>query len=180
MGIPLRMRLFLIWFKIFRPNHSFNSLVKISKTGEGVKNILFLLPAEKQFAQIAAHFIKSGKKKNNLNLNYVLHQNSLVYYQDELFSKMILFTDDDLNWFGAIKSKPILNKINNAKYDALIDLNQSVNQTLSLLTMELNIPIKIGFETAFSDQLYSIVIEPQKNGFLEENYMMIEQILGIK
>ena len=93
---------------------------------------------------------------------------------------MIIYSDDDINWFGAISSNKIINQINRIEYDALVDLNQSMNQFLSLLSLDLNIPIKIGFETPISNQLYSIEIELQKNGFIEENFMMIEKILGIK
>ncbi len=179
MKIPLRIKLLVIWYKFFRSSVKPENLIKISKKGKGVKKVLYFLPSEKHLAQVAAHFIKPRFRNNNLHIDYVLHEDGLNYYQDELLPQMILLNDRDFNWFGAVISKNIIDKINSIKYDALIDLNQSVNQTLSLLSMELDIPIKVGFETVFPDQLYSIVIEPQKNGFLEENYIMIERMLGI-
>ena len=174
------IKLILLWYKFFRKNYGFNQIKKISGKAKGVNNILFFLPAEKEFAQVASHFIKPNGQESYLNINYVIHKEGLSYYQDELLPRMIIYSDDDINWFGSISSNEIINQINRIEYDALVDLNQSINQSLSLLSLDLNIPIKIGFETPISDQLYSIEIELQKNGFIEENFMTIEKILGIK
>ena len=114
-----------------------------------------------------------------MRFKYVLHQDSLTYYQDIPKHEILTFSDNDLNWFGAIKSKFIIKKIDQENYDALVDLNQSFDQTLSLLSIQLIIPIKIGFQSPISDQLYTVVVELEKNSFLESNYHTIENILGI-
>ena len=62
----------------------------------------------------------------------------------------------------------------------MVDLNQSNEQTLSLLSMELDIPIKIGFQSPLADKLYTLVIQRSSTGFLEKNYETIERILGLK
>ena len=85
-----------------------------------------------------------------------------------------------MNWLGLITSRSIIDKINNLKFDALVDLNQSHNQNLSFIINELNIPIKVGFQAEFSEFLYSIIVESKSVGFLEENYLMIENILGLQ
>ena len=71
-------------------------------------------------------------------------------------------------------------KINDLKFDALVDLNQSHNQNLSFILKDLNIPIKVGFQAEFSNFLYSIIIESKSIGFLEDNYKTIEKILGLE
>ena len=85
-----------------------------------------------------------------------------------------------MNWFGIITSRSILDRINKLKFDAIVDLNQSHNQNLSFIINDLNIPIKIGFQAEFSRSLYSIILESKSIGFLEKNYLMIENILGIE
>ena len=84
-----------------------------------------------------------------------------------------------MNWFGAIKSKFIINNIDKEYYDALVDLNQSFDQTLSLLSIKLKIPIKVGFQSPMSDQLYTVVVELEKNSFIESSYHTIENVLGM-
>ena len=46
--------------------------------------------------------------------------------------------------------------------------------------MELDIPIKIGFQSPLADKLYTLVIQRSSTGFLEKNYETIERILGLK
>ena len=84
-----------------------------------------------------------------------------------------------MNWLGAIKSESVLDRIKSFQYDAMVDLNQSNEQTLSLLSMELDIPIKIGFQSPLADKLYTLVIQRSSTGFLEKNYETIERVLGL-
>ena len=81
---------------------------------------------------------------------------------------------------GAINSKNIIDKINNSKFDAIVDLNQSHNQNFSFILMDLTIPIKVGFQDEFSNYLYTITIQSKSIGFLEENFIMIEKNSGFE
>ena len=72
-----------------------------------------------------------------------------------------------------------MDRIGDQGFDALVDLNQSFNQCLSLLSIQLKIPIKIGFQSPIADDLYSVVLQPLENSFLEESYQVVEKILGI-
>ena len=179
MKISLKIKLLFYWQKIFRPKVHEESLIKISKRGKGVKSVMFLLPSEKKQAQIAGHFIKNDDKKNNFRFHYILLEESLPLYSRNIIPNAHIIKEDDMNWFGIITSKSILDKINKLKFDAIVDLNQSHNQNLSFILNDLNIPIKVGFQAEFSSFLYSIILESKSIGFLEENYLMIESILGI-
>ena len=44
--------------------------------------------------------------------------------------------------------------------------------------MRLDIPIKVGFSSPISNYLYTVVLDPSENSFLEDNYITIEKILG--
>ena len=48
-----------------------------------------------------------------------------------------------------------------------------------LLSLQLKIPIKIGFQSPIADDLYSVVIQPVENSFLERSYQVVEMILGM-
>ena len=180
MKISLKIRLLFYWQKIFKSKVYNESLIKISKEGKGVKSVIFLLPSEKKQAQVAAHFIKNDDKKNNFRFHYILLEESLPFYSGNIIPNAHIIKEDDMNWFGVINSKSIVEKINKLKFDAIVDLNQSHDQNLSLIINDLNIPIKVGFQAEFSRFLYSIILESKSVGFLEENYLMIENILGIE
>tara|TARA_B100000123_G_scaffold204524_1_gene154159 strand:+ start:257 stop:799 length:543 start_codon:yes stop_codon:yes gene_type:complete len=180
MKISLKIKLLFYWQKIFKSNIDKNVLVKISKKVEGVKSVVFLLPGEKKQAQLASHFIKNDDKKNKYRFDYILHEESLPYYNKDIMKNAHIIKKDDVNWFGAIISESIIESINNLRFDAIVDLNQSHNQNLSFILTDLNIPIKIGFQAEFSNYLYTIILKSKSIGFLEQNYLMIENLLGLE
>lgn len=179
MKIPIRIKILLFYYKFFYEKIYSSPLVKIGESGKGVTSILFFLPSERSHAQVISHLIKKNNDNQSLRFKYVLHQDSLIHYQDIPKSEILTFSDNDMNWFGAIKSKFIINNIDKEYYDALVDLNQSFDQTLSLLSIKLKIPIKVGFQSPMSDQLYTVVVELEKNSFLESSYHTIENVLGM-
>ena len=179
MKIPWRIQFLFWWYTLLRRKFNHERVIKIGKKGRGASKILFLLPAEKEHAQIASHFVKRDFVDDTLQVRYVVHQDGIQYYSDQLKPDIISFSNDDMNWLGAIVSESVLDLIKSIRYDAMVDLNQSDEQTLSLLSMELDIPVKIGFQSPLSDKLYTLVIQRSTTGFLETNYETIERILGI-
>ena len=180
MKIPWRIQFLFWWYTLLRRKFNHERVIKIGKKGRGASKILFLLPAEKEHAQIASHFVKRDFVDDTLQVRYVVHQEGIQYYSDQLKPDIISFSNDDMNWFGTIVSESVLDRIKSIRYDAMVDLNQSDEQTLSLLSMELDIPVKIGFQSPLSDKLYTLVIQRSTTGFLETNYETIERILGLK
>ena len=179
MKIPWRIQFLFWWYTLLRRKYNHDPVIKIGKKGRGASKILFLLPAEKEHAQIVSHFVKRDFVDDTLQVRYVVHQEGIQYYSDQLKPDIISFSNDDMNWLGAIVSESVLDRIKSIQYDAMVDLNQSDEQTLSLLSLELDIPVKIGFQSPLSDKLYTLVIQRSTTGFLETNYETIERILGI-
>ena len=180
MKIPWRIQFLFWWYTLLRRKFDHERVIKIGKKGRGASKILFLLPSEKEHAQIASHFVKRDFVDDTLQVRYVVHQEGIQYYSDQLKPDIISFSNDDMNWFGTIVSESVLDRIKSIRYDAMVDLNQSDEQTLSLLSMELDIPVKIGFQSPLSDKLYTLVIQRSTTGFLETNYETIERILGLR
>ncbi|MFL2982815.1 MAG: DUF6913 domain-containing protein [Candidatus Neomarinimicrobiota bacterium] len=179
MKIPFRTKILLLYYKyVYKKSYDY-PLVKIGESGKGVESILFFLPSEIFFAQVISHFIKRNNNNIDLKFKYLLYENSLIHYQYIPKSHTIILTDDDINWFGGIKNKMLIDGLANERFDALVDLNQSHDQSLSLLSLQLKIPIKVGFQSPISDDLFSIVVKPEEGNFLETNYQLIEKILGI-
>ena len=180
MKIPFQTKVLLFYQKIINRGLYTTPLVKITDSGKGVKSVLFFLPPERDAAQVVAHFIKRSKSNASLDFKFVTHQDSLPFYDNISNSDFITYTENDVNWFGAIKTNAVLDRIGHQSFDALVDFNQSFNQCLSLLSLQLKIPIKIGFQSPIADDLYSVVIQPVENSFLEESYQVVEMILGMR
>ena len=180
MKISWRNNLLILWYRFFRSKPNINNLISIGKDGKGVSSILYLLPSEKQYAQIAAHFVKDSIEEKVSKIDYLIHEEGLRYYSEKIRLDAITFTDKYFNYIGVFKNIKLVDQIKSFGYDALVDLNQSEKQTISFLSLELDIVIKIGFKSNFSDNLYSIIIKPSSTGFLEKNYEIVEKILGLK
>ena len=178
MKIPLRIQLLLWWSSIVNRS-KIEKLVKITKTGEGAKNILFLLPQEQISAPTISHLIKRDLNNESRDIRYIVHENGLQYYSEQIKLNMISYSDDDLNWWGDIKSSIIMDKINIIKYDAIVNMNQEFDSTMALLALKLEAPIKVGFDLSFSENIYNMIIQSSNTGFLEKKYEKIEKILGL-
>ena len=178
MKIPWRMK-WLLWWTTLKKNKQNEKLVKIGQGGTGANSILFLLPSVKETALVAAHLVKRDMENENRQIRYVIHQNGLPFYSENLKPYIITYSDDDLNWWGVIKSSSVLDRIKTINYDALVDLNQTINPTLIFLAANLDIPIKIGFQSFFTEKFYTMVIQRSSSGFLEDNYETIERVLGL-
>ncbi len=161
-----------------KPNKK-NPVIKISKNGSGAKNILFLLPSVSKTARIAAYFVKRDLKKEVRLLDYIVHEDGLSFYPEDMHSNIMTFKNRDLNWTGALSNQSIINKIKSVRYDAVVDLNFEVQPALAIIILKIKAPIKIGFKSKYSDKLFSLVIEKEVTGFAENQYRIIEKILGL-
>jgi len=154
--------------------------IKISKDGKGVSSILFFLPEKREDAKVVNYLIKADNPIPGYTIGYVCNEKSKFYYPNSSKVKIITYKDDDLNYFGAIKSEDLLDQIRSIQYDALVDLNTSFCAATSMLAFELDIPLKIGFNSIIANETYTITLERMENTFLENNFQLIERLLGLK
>ena len=49
-----------------------------------------------------------------------------------------------------------------------------------MLAFEINFKLKIGFDSIIANKIYTIVLEQNQEGFLENNFKMIKRLLGIR
>ena len=178
MEIPIPFRVLLYWKNIFIKQNLLPK-VKISREGKGVKSILFFLPEKKEDAKIAHYLIKTDNPLPDHTIGFVCNEISMSYYPNSINAKFISYNKDDLNHFGVIKSKKILDNIRSIQYDALVDLNTSFCAPASMLAFELEIPLKVGFDSIIAKRLYTVILERNENKFLENNFQMIERLLGL-
>ena len=179
MEIPIRFKLLLFWKRMFNDKPK-TPQIKISKDGKGVSSILFFLPEKREDAKVANYLIKADNPIPGYTIGYVCNEKSKFYYPNSSKVKIITYKDDDLNYFGAIKSEDLLDQIRSIQYDALVDLNTSFCAATSMLAFELDIPLKIGFNSIIANETYTITLERMENTFLENNFQLIERLLGLK
>ncbi len=179
MDIPFRFKCIMAFHSLKKTFAKADYKIRITKDGSGVNTILFLLPADSVNAQIVAYFVKRDLEIEKKIIRYLVHEKGLKYYPEQLKSNIIAYKDEDLNWWGTIGTQSVLDRVNSLRYDAMVDLNQEFQPEMARLILELEIPIKIGFQSKISDKLYSLIIQKSDSGFFENNYHTIEKILGL-
>ena len=179
MDIPWRFKCLMVWNSFKKTFVKNDHKIRLAKVGTGADAILFLLPADAVNAQIAAYFVKRDLEKEPKTIRYLVHQSGLIYYPEQLKPSIITYNDEDLNWWGVIANPSMLDRVKSVRYDAMVDLNQEFHPAMAMLILELEIPIKIGFQSDLADKLYSLIIQRADSGFFENNYHTIEQILGL-
>ena len=178
MEIPIRFKLFLFWKSMF--NEQFQTpQIKISKEGTGVRSILFFLPEKREHAKIVNYLVKVDSSLSDYTIGYVCNEQSKSYYANSDNMKFITYNDDDLNYFGTIKSVALLDQIKSTQYEALVDLNTTFCAATSMLAFELDIPLKIGFNSLIANKTYTITLDRKDESFLENSFNLIQRLLGL-
>jgi len=179
MKISIPFRVLLFWRNIFKKKKKLPS-IKISKEGKGVRSILFFLPEKKEDAKIAYYLIKTDNPLPGYDIGFVCNEKSISFYPNTINAKIFSYDDNELNYFRVIPNKILLDQIKSMSFDALVDLNTNFCAPTSMLAFELEIPLKIGFDSMIANKLYTVTLERNKNKFLENNFEMIERLLGIE
>ena len=104
----------------------------------------------------------------------------MSFYSNRINAKIFSYNDNDLNYFKVIESETLLDQIKSMSFDALVDLNTNFCAPTSMLAFELEIPLKIGFDSIIANKLYTVTLERNQNKFLENNFQMIERLLGLE
>ena len=60
-----------------------------------------------------------------------------------------------------------------------MDLNTEFCAASTMLVLELDAPIKIGFDSTIARKIYTITLERKKNEFLESYFSRILGLLGV-
>ena len=179
MEISISFRVLLYWKNIFKKQKK-TPKIKISKEGRGVKSILFFLPEKKEDAKIAHYLVKTDNPLSDHNIGFVCNENSMSFYSNRINAKFFSYNNNELNYFGVIKDETLLDQIKSMPYDALVDLNTNFCAPTSMLAFELETPLKIGFDSIIANKLYTVTLERNQNKFLENNFQMIERLLGLE
>jgi len=179
MNIPFQFSMLLKW-KIFRNSSKISNQITISKEGSGVKSVLFLLPENIEDAKLAHYLAKVDDPIPGYRFGYICSKKSKRYYPSSSRLRFFTYGEEDLNYFGVIKTQGLLDKIQSTNYEALVDLNTRFSATTLMLAYELDIALKIGFNSPIADYIYNIILDYDQNKFFENNFLIIQRLLNIK
>lgn len=178
MDIPIKFKLLLFWKNLFNKEVE-NPSIEISKEGRGVSSILFFLPEKKEDAKIANYLVKVQNPLPGLQIGLFCSEKSKEFYPHSGNVRFFTYKDNYLNYFDTIKSVALFDQINSTKYDAIVDLNTEFCAASTMLALEIDAPIKIGFDSIIARKIYTITLERKTNAFLECYFSKIMGLLGV-
>ncbi len=88
------------------------------------------------------------------------------------------YSNTDINRFGLLKSSAI-NRILSRKFDVAVDLNPDFHPLTAQLIGASAADLRIGFQAAEKEPFYNIILERDKQDFIEMGYLRIQQLLGL-
>ena len=178
MDIPISFKIYLLWKNLLNKKEDIHQ-IRISKEGRGVRSILFFLPEKIQDAKIVNYLVKVENPLPGYDIGLVCNEKSKIFYPHIDNVKLFTFNDEDLNYFGTIKSVSFMDKIRSKNYDAIVDLNIVFCAATTMLAFELDSPLKIGFDSIVNRKIFTITLERKKNTFLENYFSRILDLLGV-
>ena len=114
-----------------------------------------------------------------MKIDYALSKRSLIAYEGLIQNPLILFSSDDLNYWG-LPNNELINVCKGLDFHAVIDLNPDFNPFASTLIKHIKANIKIGYYSKYAEKYYNILIERKETDFLERGNSYILQLLGVK
>ena len=91
----------------------------------------------------------------------------------------IFISDKQLNRFG-LPHPSTKYKMNQIVADAAVDLSPEFDPVHGILMQKINSRLKIGFDSHWSQKLYTITLTASNNEYIDNQYHQINQLLGIQ
>ena len=177
MKIPLKTRLaFMLTSKNSVKKENTRSL-KLGLGGNKIHTIAYFLPEKEKFSRLAIHYL-NNLNKHNLEIKLIFRSSVSELYTSSINHSGIIISDNKLNRFGL----PITSAIDQMKkmfFDAAVDLNPEFDPVHGILMQTVDAPLKIGFESKWSQNIFTITLTADAHGILEKQYNQINQLLGL-
>ena len=142
------------------------------------ENILIVFPMDEPSFRVAMYaFRELGQEdtswrkykyviKEQFKDLFHLHSGTLILVRNSRCDNML--SDE----------KHILDKLQNMKYDIIVDLNSNFHLGIARLISLLKADLKVGFFTPFSKHFYNIQLDISKSGIMEKGYKQVNMMLA--
>ncbi|MAS77568.1 MAG: hypothetical protein CMG15_02865 [Candidatus Marinimicrobia bacterium] len=181
MNISIKTKLALFFNNLLYKSVE-HSTLGLNDEATTISRILFVLPEEANYSRVVRIFLQSIYNamgpNSSITIEYALSKNCLMDYDGLINNPLILFTDDDQNYWG-LPNNQIINKYKGLDFHAVIDLNPEFNPFVTILISHLKSNIKIGYYSTYAEKYYNILIERKETDFLEKGNRYILQLLGL-
>ena len=155
-----------------------NRPIKLGLGGNKIRTVAYFLPEKEKFSRRAIHYL-NNLNKHNLEIKLICRSSVSELFNVSVSHPDIFISDKQLNRFGLPHPSTTV-KMNQVVADAVVDLNPDFDPVHGILMQKINSPLKIGFESNWSQKLFTITLTANNNGYMENQYHQINKLLGIQ
>ena len=178
MKISLKTKIaFLLTDKIALKKEN-NRSIKLGLGENKIRTVAYFLPEKELFSRMAIHYL-NNLNKHNLEIKLICRSSVSELFNLSMHHSDMLISDKQLNRSG-LPHPSTKHKMNQIFSDAAVDLNPEFDPVHGILMQKINSPLKIGFESHWSQKLFTITLTANNNGYMEKQYQQINQLLGIQ
>ena len=142
------------------------------------KKILIIFPMDEPSFRVAIYaFRELGQDvKSEKNIKFIIKEQFKDLFHLHVGTPIMVENSE----YDRVLSdeKEILEKVQNTRYDMIIDLNSNFHLGIARLVSLIRGDMKIGFSNEFSDLFYNIQLDISKSGIMEKRYKQINTILA--
>ena len=168
---------FLLNYKISKKKEN-NRSIKLGLGGNKIRTVVYFLPEKEQFTRLAIQYL-NNLNKHNLEIKLICRSSVSELFNVSVGNSDIFISDKQLNRFG-LPHPSTTDKMNQVVTDAVVDLNPDFDPVHGILMQKINSPLKIGFESHWSQKLFTITLTANNNGYMKNQYHQINNLLGIQ
>ena len=152
--------------------------MKLTLVKGQVDKILIVFPMDEPSFRVAMYAFRGlgQKDSNRKNYKFIIKEQFKDLFYLCSGTPILVRNSDYENMLS--DEKEILDKLQNIKYDIIIDLNSDFHLGISRLISLLKADLKVGFSTHFSDRFYNIQLDVSKSGIMERAYKQVNIMLS--
>ena len=143
-----------------------------------VDKILIVFPMDEPSFRVAMYAFRGlgQKDSNRKNYKFIIKEQFKDLFYLCSGTPILVRNSEYENMLS--DEKEILDKLQNIKYDIIIDLNPTFHLGISRLVSLLSSEMKVGFASDFSDRFYNIQLDISRSGIMEKGYKQINWIIA--
>ena len=151
--------------------------LKLGLGGNKICSVAYFLPEKEKFSRTAIHYIKN-LNKHNLEIKLIFRSSVSELYTSSINHSEMIISDKQINTFG-LPNTSAIDQMKNMFFDAVVDLNPEFDPVHGILMQSVDAPLKIGFESKWSQNIFTITLTADTHGSIEKQYDKINQLLGL-
>ena len=155
-----------------------HSRLQLTLSQGNPENILIIFPMDEPSFRVACYAFRDLGKEN-------VHKRQFIFIVKEQFKDLFHLHSGTLILVRNSRcdnmlsdEKHILEKLQNMKYDIIVDLNSNFHLGIARLISLLKADLKVGFSTPFSKHFYNIQLDISKSGIMEKGYKQVKMMLA--